>query len=83
MNYIKQLEADNASQAQALRDIAASFNMLLSHLHSPKFTGTGVCGERKDWISTGDVIQWVLEVRPLCSPETIATPKERNCETES
>jgi hypothetical protein len=36
---------------------------LLAFLHGPKFAGHEENGERRDWVSTGDVIQWLRELR--------------------
>lgn len=61
MNYILQLKQENASlkkQVQFFQDALNSFHLFL---HSPKFTGTAEDGSRKDWISTGDVINWKRE----------------------
>ena len=55
MNYIKQLQAENAELRQALdaaRDEIAAFR---AHLHSAKFAGVESDGSRKDWIATADV----------------------------
>jgi hypothetical protein len=62
MNYIKQLEADNKALKQTIADADKNVDNFLCFLHGPKFTGTEN-GERKDWISTGDVIAWLRELR--------------------
>ena len=61
MNYIEKLQKENESlkkQVQFFQDALNNFHLFL---HSPKFTGEEN-GERKDWISTGDVINWKRDV---------------------
>jgi predicted TPR repeat methyltransferase len=62
MNYIKQLESDRETLQQAIARADRSLDGLLSFMHGPKFQGTEN-GERKDWIATADVIQWLRELR--------------------
>lgn len=61
MNYIHQLQADLSAQIAVVEYFKADFAKLRAWLHSPKFTGDDN-GERKDWISTGDVLTWLREV---------------------
>ena len=35
----------------------------LAHLHSSKFIGFEEGGKRKDWIATGDVVEWLRSFR--------------------
>ena len=67
MNYIKQLQADNANLKQSLSDIEAELNNFLAHLHSDKFAGIDSQGNRKDWISISDVIHRIIELRNTAS----------------
>lgn len=62
MNYIKKLERENEELKDALKAFDKSSALFMSHLMSSKFTGTEN-GERKDWISTGDVITRLREMR--------------------
>lgn len=67
MNYIHQLQADLAGHIAAVESFKASISHLRNFLHSDKFTGTESNGERKDWISTGDVLSmlWAMESNAL------------------
>jgi hypothetical protein len=63
VNYIKSLQqqlAELQGQREQTRD---SIERFLAHLHSAKFVGTQQDGSRKDWIATGDVIEWLRSVR--------------------
>lgn len=61
-NYILRLQQELA-EANASRDAAmAEINHFIAHLHGPKFAGNE-SGERRDWISTGDVITRLIEIR--------------------
>jgi hypothetical protein len=51
---------DAHAQLKAAQDDITSF---LAFLHGPKFTGTESDGGRKDWISTGDVVRWLMDLR--------------------
>ena len=55
MNYIKQLQADNALLHARINATNNAIQDFREHLASPKFVGTETYGERKDWISTSDV----------------------------
>lgn len=62
MKFINQLQKDNADLKQQLQTTQEEINQFISFLHSPKFIGTEN-GERKDWISTGDVIARLINLR--------------------
>lgn len=62
MNYIKQLQAEIKAKDCQIKALERNFDSFIAHLHSPKFVGEEN-GERKDWISTGDVIRWLHETR--------------------
>ncbi len=65
MNYIQQLQAENKELKSRLNNIAAELREFKAYLQtSPKFQGTEQ-GERKDWISTGDVINRLQEINQL------------------
>lgn len=54
MNYIKSLQQQLTTEQERITLAEQEIQAFRSHLRSPKFTGTEN-GERKDWISTGDV----------------------------
>lgn len=58
MNYIHQMKRAIACRDAQLKSIDTDVLAFLEFLHSAKFTGEE-SGERKDWISTGDVIAWL------------------------
>jgi hypothetical protein len=62
MNYIKQLESEREALIATVDLTGQQIAQFMAFLHSSKFTGTEN-GERKDWIATGDVIQWLRELR--------------------
>ena len=63
MNYIKQLQTDRNGLQTAANMVDDDIGRLLAFLHGPKFAGHEENGERRDWVSTGDVIQWLRELR--------------------
>lgn len=63
MNYIKQLQAENAALKETIQTAQNEINFFLSYLHSDKFAGVDSAGGRKDWISTSDVINRMREMR--------------------
>mgnify|MGYP001574534752 CR=1 FL=1 len=67
MNYIHQLQAELNASIAATEAFKQSLNDFRQLLHSPKFTGMQADGERKDWISTGDVLAmlWNIENNAL------------------
>ena len=59
MNHIHHLQRENAALKARLKakdDAAVNFMVFL---RSPKFVGEEQ-GQRKDWIATGDVINWLI-----------------------
>lgn len=58
MNYIKQLECQVIETNERVIGMLERINEFQQHLASPKFT-TLEDGERKDWISTADVLRWL------------------------
>jgi hypothetical protein len=62
MYYVERLKRENAELNYKLVNVEEAFNNFVKFLHSPKFVGLEN-GERKDWISTGDVLRWIAEVR--------------------
>jgi hypothetical protein len=62
MNYIKNLEISNKEKQEAMELATKKLQDFRAFLHSDKFTGVGIDGERKDWIATRDVDCMLLEV---------------------
>ena len=63
MNYIKQMQADLKERDDKLERLKGNVAEFMTYLHSPKFTGLESDGGRRDWIATGDVLHWLMEVR--------------------
>ncbi len=66
MSYILKLQEQNAKYKETLAAVSADLEQFRVFLHSAKFTGTEN-GERKDWISTGDVLTRLAEMRNFIS----------------
>lgn len=64
MNYIKQLQADNTNLKKQISAALNEINAFIVFLNSNKFCGTEG-GERKDWISTGDVLRQLNEIKQV------------------
>jgi hypothetical protein len=65
MNYIKQLEEDRKNLANKVANIMIELSDFQAFLQtSPKFRNEPN-QERKDWISTGDVINRLQEIKNL------------------
>lgn len=57
MNYIKQLQAENAqlkATINSTHNVIKDFSRLL---HSSKHNGVDMHGERSDWIATSDALR--------------------------
>lgn len=67
-NYIQQLQTDNANLKKQLTDAQDAITTFLAYLGSEKFTGQSSDGTRKDWISTGDVVRWGMDLRSQLHP---------------
>ena len=65
MNYIKQLQAENKSLNNQIKETNIAIQDFISFLHSDKFSGQQSDGERKDWIATSDVLARLREMRFL------------------
>lgn len=63
MNYIHQLRQQVETRNSAIAHANVEINRMMAHLAGAKFTGTDVDGSRKDWISTGDVVRFLQELR--------------------
>ena len=60
--YINNLQDENAQLKKKLAEIEGNLDALNLYLHSEKFRN-GDSGDRKDWISTTDVTNWIREVK--------------------
>lgn len=58
MNYIEQLQKENAALKEKLLTIQIDFNTFMSYLNSGKFQGV-----ERNWISSAEVYNWALEMR--------------------
>jgi hypothetical protein len=66
MNYIKQLEQDRNNLANKVASVLIELNHFQTFLQTAeKFKGVESNGERKDWISTVDVIKTIQEIKNL------------------
>jgi hypothetical protein len=65
MNHILKLQQENQELKNKIEEMENWRMSFLSHLHSEKFQGSDSNGERKDWISTGDVIAQLQNLRSL------------------
>lgn len=63
MNYIHQLRQNIELRNSAIAHAQGSINRMMAHLAGDKFTGTDSDGDRKDWISTGDVMRFLQDLR--------------------
>jgi len=61
-NYIQKLQDENKFRLEQIITVQAEINDFIKFLHSPKFFGLEN-GERKDWISTGDVLNFLIDLR--------------------
>jgi hypothetical protein len=59
MNYIKRLERDSAVLAERCATLDRRIQHFRSHLAGEKFVNADDKGERKDWISVTDVVNWL------------------------
>ncbi len=58
MNYIQQLKADVAANANELMRLQECIRDLKGLVPSPKHQGVQQDGERNDWIASGDIVRW-------------------------
>lgn len=63
MNYIHNLQAQNSALREQLAEKNEKINDFISFLHSDKFKGVESDGSRKDWISTADVLNFLMQIR--------------------
>lgn len=62
-NFIKRLQLRAETCHEQLRSMRDSITDFIAYLHTPKFAGVASDGSRKDWIATGDVLRWLMDVR--------------------
>ena len=56
MNYIKQLQADNAELIARIEQAETAIQDFTMLLHSSKHNGVDINGDRSDWIATSDTL---------------------------
>lgn len=66
MNYIKKLQDENSSLKSQIKETNREINDFIHFLNTDKFIGVQSDGTRKDWISTGDVIERLKNIRLNC-----------------
>ena len=66
MNYIKQIQSENAGLKNQIKETNIAIQDMISFLHSDKFVGVQSDGSRKDWIATNDVIYKLRDLKLLC-----------------
>jgi len=64
-NYIQTLEANQRELARQIKTAKLELDSFINFLHSDKFKGTDSHNERKDWIATGDVLNWIRETKGI------------------
>lgn len=62
MNYIKNLELEVKAASAFEQQVSAGIVDFKKHLRAGKYTGVDEHGERKDWISVGDVWRWLERI---------------------
>lgn len=65
MNHILKLQQENAELKAKMEEIENWRISFISLLGSEKFRGVESDGQRKDWISTGDVFNQLQNLRAL------------------
>jgi hypothetical protein len=62
-NYIQKLQEQTQAQEAVINVAKKEIGSMIAFLHGPKFVGHEGDGSRKDWISTGDLITWLQNLR--------------------
>lgn len=65
MNYIKLLEGRVENLQNDKKTAAAMVDEVLRYLSGEKFQGVAQQGERKDWVSTSDMVNRLREIRSM------------------
>lgn len=65
MNYIKQLEQKQDDLVETIITRAERVQEFRQHLLSGKFAPVQQDGSRGDWISTGDVFNWLRYIEGI------------------
>lgn len=68
MNYIKQLEAKVKELENEKAVVVEQITELAVYLSSEKFQGVDAQGDRKDWVSTREVIAHLFSMRSNLLP---------------
>ena len=63
MNYIESLRTMNRELTARHDEVSERIEHFRQHLLSPKFVGVDVDGDRKDWISTADVLRFLEDLK--------------------
>lgn len=63
MNYITRLKAENEAHEATRAEVEQMITDFMVHLQLPKFVGADDDGDRKDWISVGDVMDRLSDIR--------------------
>ena len=63
MNFIHRLKADLATRDEAVNAAQQQIQDFLQFLGTEKFLGVDSDGQRKDWISTRDVVTMLQDLR--------------------
>jgi hypothetical protein len=67
MNYINRLQSERAENALQAREMESQAQGFLAYLSCAKFSGVDSNGQRKDWISTGEVQNLLISLRNSAS----------------
>jgi hypothetical protein len=63
MNYIKQLEAEVRALKNEKAVVVEQITELAVYLGSEKFQGVDAKGERKDWVSSREIVAHLMSMR--------------------
>lgn len=68
MNYIKKLEAQVKALESEKAIVVEQITELAVYLGSEKFQGVDANGDRKDWVSTREIISHLMSMRSNLLP---------------
>ena len=63
MNHIESLRTMNRELIARHEEVTERIEHFRQHLLSPKFVGVDSDGDRKDWISTSDVLRFLEDLK--------------------